>query len=146
MERPSLKQGDSTIALLNVMKFRLKRVSEVIKRELGDLIPKEVTFTAKLVTIQHVDITPDLKQCHVYISAIGTKEEQEAAIATLVGHRKELQSALSRRVVIKYTPHLNFQLDDSIVRGNRVIDILQQIDEIQPPQDEEPDDHEHEQE
>jgi len=124
------------------MKFRIKRVSEVIKRELGDLIPREVTFQAKLVTIQHVDLTPDLKQCHVYISAIGTPEEQHAAIASLVAHRKELQHALSRRVIIKYTPHLNFQLDDSIVRGNRVIDILQQIDTTIPPQDEESDEQE----
>ena len=118
------------------MKFRLKRVSEVIKRELGDIIPRELTFSAKLVTIQHVDLTPDLKQCHVYVSAIGTKEEQYSAIAALVGHRKLLQQALSRRVVIKYTPHLHFELDDSIVRGNRVIDILQQIEPTLPPQDE----------
>jgi len=124
------------------MKFRIKRVSEVIKRELGDIIPKEVTFEAKLVTIQHVDLTPDLKQCHVYISAIGTPEEQHQAIATLVGHRKELQKALSRRVVIKYTPHLNFELDDSIVRGNRVIDILQQIETDLPPLDEDSDEQE----
>jgi len=119
------------------MKFRIKRVSEVIKRELGEIIPKEVSFEAKLVTIQHVDLTPDLKQCHVYVSAIGTKEEQQAAIAALVAHRKELQHALSRRVVIKYTPHLNFQLDDSIVRGNRVIDILQQLETDMPPQQDE---------
>lgn len=124
------------------MNFRIKRVSEVIKRELGDIIPKEVTFTAKLVTVQHVDLTPDLKQCHVYISAIGTKEEQEAAIASLVAHRKELQRALSRRVIIKYTPHLNFRLDESIVRGNRVIDILHQIEETQLPQEDDlPDEH-----
>jgi ribosome-binding factor A len=114
------------------MKFRIKRVSEVIKRELGDIIPKEVKFKAKLVTVQHVDLTPDLKQCHVYVSAIGTKEEQHEAIAALVGHRKELQKALSRRVIIKYTPHLHFELDDSIVRGNRVIDILQQIEPTLP--------------
>jgi ribosome-binding factor A len=119
------------------MKFRIKRVSEVIKRELGDIIPKEVKFKAKLVTVQHVDLTPDLKQCHVYVSAIGTKEEQHEAIAALVGHRKELQKALSRRVIIKYTPHLHFELDDSIVRGNRVIDILQQIEPTLPPMEEE---------
>lgn len=114
------------------MKFRIKRVSEVIKRELGDIIPKEVSFAAKLVTVQHVDLTPDLKNCHVYVSAIGTKEEQQAAIAALVAHRKELQHALSRRVIIKYTPHLHFSLDESIVRGNRVIDILQQLEPTLP--------------
>ena len=55
------------------MKHRLERVKEVIKRELSEIIPREIAFKATLVTVQHVDITPDLKQCHVFVSAIGTE-------------------------------------------------------------------------
>ena len=54
------------------MKHRLERVNEVIRRELGDLINREVTFQAALVTVQQVDITPDLKHAHVFISVMGT--------------------------------------------------------------------------
>jgi len=39
-----------------------------------------------------------------------------------------LQSALAKHVVLKYTPHLVFHLDDSIERGTRVIEIMQAID------------------
>ncbi|PYI77615.1 MAG: ribosome-binding factor A, partial [Verrucomicrobia bacterium] len=38
------------------------------------------------------------------------------------------QSALAKHVTLKYTPHLVFHLDDSIERGTRVIEIMQQID------------------
>ena len=45
-------------------------------------------------------------------------------------NRAALQAELSKHVVLKYTPHLVFHLDDSIERGARVIEILQ---EIEPP-------------
>jgi ribosome-binding factor A len=39
-----------------------------------------------------------------------------------------LQTALAKSVVLKYTPHLLFHLDDSIERGARVFEILHEID------------------
>ena len=116
------------------MKHRLERVNELLKRELGDLLTREVSFEAALVTVQQVDITPDLKHAHVFVSVIGSPEQANAAMAKLHGARKTLQHALSKRVVLKYTPHLHFKLDDSIVRGTRVISILEEID--LPPDDE----------
>ena len=53
------------------MKHRLPRVNELIKRELGELFTRELSFPAKLVTIQEVDVTPDLKHAHVFVSIIG---------------------------------------------------------------------------
>lgn len=111
------------------MKHRLERVKEVIKRELGEIIPREVTFRASLVTVQSVDITPDLKNCFVNVSAIGSAVDQAAAIETLQKHRVMLQHAMSKRVVLKYTPQLHFRLDTSIERGNRIVEILQDLEE-----------------
>lgn len=110
------------------MKHRLERVNEIVKRELSEIIPREVSFTATLVTVQSVDISPDLKNCHVFISAIGTGGEQHEAVKKLEAHRQILQRELSKRVVLKYTPQLHFRMDESIERGARVIDILEKID------------------
>jgi ribosome-binding factor A len=113
------------------MKHRLERVNELIKRELGDLLTREVTFEAALVTVQQVDITPDLKHAHVFISVIGSDVQAKAAMAKLHDRRTHLQHLLSKRVILKFTPHLHFKLDESIERGTRVINILEQI-EIPP--------------
>jgi thiol:disulfide interchange protein len=43
-------------------------------------------------------------------------------------HRGMLQRELAKRVVLKYTPHLNFKLDDSIERGSRVLEIMQDLE------------------
>jgi ribosome-binding factor A len=119
------------------MKHRLERVNELIKRELGELINREVSFEAALVTVQHVDVTPDLKQAHVFVSVIGTEAETKAAMKVLHASRAVLQHLLSKRVVIKYTPHLHFKRDESIERGTRVINILEEI-EIPPDEPEHP--------
>lgn len=110
------------------MKHRLERVNELMRRELGELINREVTFQAALVTVQQVDISADLKSAHVYVSVMGSETQRHEALARLHASRKNLQHLLSKRVVLKFTPHLHFQLDDSIERGNRIINILDQID------------------
>jgi ribosome-binding factor A len=110
------------------MKHRLERVNELIRRELSEMINREVTFQAALVTVQQVDITPDLKHAHVFVSVIGSDVEAKAAMAKLHDSRTTLQHLLSKRVVLKFTPHLHFKLDESIERGTRIINILEQID------------------
>jgi ribosome-binding factor A len=114
------------------MKHRLERVNELIKRELGDLLNREVSFQAALVTVQQVDITPDLKHAHVFISVIGSEEQTKAAMATLHDRRAHLQHLLSKRVILKFTPHLHFKLDESIERGTRIISIMEEIEH--PPE------------
>jgi ribosome-binding factor A len=113
------------------MKHRLERVNELIKRELGDLINREVAFQAALVTLQSVDVTPDLKHAHVFVSVMGSEDQAKAAMAALHDSRTNLQRLLAKRVILKYTPHLHFKLDESIERGTRVISILSEI-EIPP--------------
>ncbi len=109
------------------MKHRLLRVNELLKRELSTILTREMNFDGVLVTLNQVDVTPDLKHAHAYVSILG-KEGQAAAMAKLEENRVILQTALAKSVVLKYTPHLVFHLDDSIERGARVFEILQQIE------------------
>ena len=117
------------------MKHRLERVNEVIRRELGEMLAREIRFESKLATVQQVDITPDLKHAHVYVSFIGSAEEQHRDMALLHGKRSDLQAALSRRVILKYTPHLHFKLDVAAERGSRVLDIMSQLPPPAPDED-----------
>lgn len=109
------------------MKHRLLRVNELLKRELSTIIAREIVFDSALVTINQVDVAPDLKNAHVYVSVLGANAETPA-MAKLEENRTLLQNELSKHVVLKYTPHLIFHLDHSIERGSRVIEILREID------------------
>jgi len=109
------------------MKHRLLRVNELLKRELSSLLVREMNFENVLVTVNQVDVTPDLKSAHVYISVLGSARHDDV-IAELEENRAMLQAELSRHVTLKYTPHLIFHLDDSIERGSRVLEIMKEIE------------------
>jgi ribosome-binding factor A len=109
------------------MKHRMLRVNEVVKRELSGIITREITFEGALVSINHVDVSSDLKSAHVFVSVLGS-ETSESVMKKLEEHRPALQAELARRVTMKFTPHLLFHLDESIARGSRVVEILQEID------------------
>jgi len=109
------------------MKHRLLRVNELLKRELSALIVREMDFGDLLVTLHQVDVTPDLKSAHVYVSVLG-ENGRTNVIAELEEARAMLQHDLSKHVILKYTPHLIFHLDDSIERGSRVLEIMEEIE------------------
>jgi ribosome-binding factor A len=115
------------------MKHRQLRLNELVKRELSGIVARELNFEGALVSINDVDVTADMRIAHVFVSVLGSSQ-RENVMNKLEENRPALQAALSRKVVLKYTPHLVFHLDKSIERGARVIEIIQ---EIETPQDKE---------
>ena len=109
------------------MKHRQLRVNELVKRELSGIIAREINFDPVLVSINAVDVSPDLKSAHVFVSTLGA-DNKDSVIDKLEACRPALQAELSRQVVLKYTPHLIFHLDESIKRGARVLEILNDLD------------------
>ena len=108
-------------------KHRLLRVNELVRRQLSMIITRDMRFDDVLVTVNQVDVTPDLKNAHVFVSVLG-KGSAKGVIAQLDANRVILQAEMAKDVVLKYTPHLTFHLDDSIERGDRVFKILREIE------------------
>ena len=108
------------------MKHRQLRLNELVKRELSSTIAREINFEGALVSINAVDVSPDLKSAHVFVSILPANIGGNV-INKLEAHRPALQAELSRHVVLKYTPHLIFHQDESIKRGARVLEILDDI-------------------
>jgi ribosome-binding factor A len=118
------------------MNLRHERVRELLKREVGEVIRREIPLNeAGLLTVNEVGVASDLKSATVFVGVIGTPEQRKKAAALLEKEGKRLQSLVGRAVVLKYTPHLKFVIDQSIERGNRVLEILEEI-EKDSPQDE----------
>jgi ribosome-binding factor A len=109
--------------------LRMQRVRELLKREIGEAIRREFPVEeAGLITVNDVDVAGDLHSALVFISILGTAEQQKRGFHLLVRHRKRIQGLVARNVILKYTPTLKFLMDDSVVRGNRVLQIIEELD------------------
>jgi ribosome-binding factor A len=108
---------------------RLQRVRELLKREIGEVIRREIPVTeAGLVSVNDVDPAGDLKSATVFVSILGNADQQKRGLAMLTQHRARIQGLVARAVVLKYTPTLRFVMDDSVIRGNRVLEIIEELE------------------
>jgi ribosome-binding factor A len=116
--------------------LRLQRVRELLKREIGEAIRREFLVSeAGLITVNDVDVKGDLKSATVFISILGTPDQQKRGFQMLNERRIRIQGLVCRAVVLKNTPTLKFIFDDSIVRGNRVLQIMGELEKSAPADD-----------
>ncbi|MDB6025239.1 MAG: RbfA [Verrucomicrobiales bacterium] len=117
------------------MSLRLERVRELLKRELGEIIRRELPVNeAGLISVNDVAVSKDLQSATVFVGLFGKDDQKKRALTLLDNNRKRIQGLVGKSVVLKYTPQLRFVVDESIERGNRVLKIL---DEIEKPTNEE---------
>ena len=113
--------------------LRHERVRELLKREIGEVLRRELPLSeAGLVTVNEVGVANDLKSATVFVGVIGTADQRKRAAALLEKESKRIQGLVARTVVLKYTPHLKFVLDEAIERGNRVLQIIDELDRSSP--------------
>ena len=109
--------------------LRLQRVRELLKREIGEAIRREFHVSeCGLISVNDVDVAGDLKSATVFISILGNADQQKRGFHMLTDQRVRLQNLVGRSVVLKYTPTLKFVFDDSIARGNRVLQIIEELE------------------
>jgi len=120
------------------MKYeRMDRVNERTRRALADIFEEEITpRVAALVTVTRASVAPDLRTGKVFVSVYGDDVQRREVMAVIAKRRAVLQSALGRRVRLKYTPVLDFVPDTSFGDADRVISLL---DELAPDGGEAPD-------
>jgi ribosome-binding factor A len=113
--------------------LRHERVRELLKREIGEAIRREFHVNdVGLITVNDVNVGGDLKSAVVFISILGNADQQKRGLQLLNEHRIRIQGLVGRSVVLKFTPTLKFVVDDSIVRGNRVLQIIEEIEKTLP--------------
>jgi ribosome-binding factor A len=112
------------------MSLRLQRVRELLKREIGEVIRRQLPVNeVGLINVNDVDVASNLHNATVYIGVLGGVEQKKRAMEALDQNRKRIQGYLGKAVVLKYTPHLRFVLDESVERGNRILRILDELEQ-----------------
>ena len=112
---------------------RIVRINELLKRVLADLVETLALNEENgcIISITRVDCASNLKSAGVYVSILGAKsdEEEQRIIRRLIERKSEIQSLMSKEVILKYTPVLHFVLDHSVADGDRVLDLLRHMED-----------------
>lgn len=122
------------------MTHRIERVQELIRRELGPILDRNFRFPGCIATIHEVSLTPDLKQCFVYVGILGKTDHPELIVKRLNDAHGVIQRDLYKRVTLKNSPSLIFKHDTSVERGVRIVSLIEDLPEPLPdePVEEEP--------
>lgn len=106
---------------------RVARLNEQLRRELTELIQEEVRDPrASGAIIMGVDVTSDLSYARVYVTAPGDETARHHVLEGLQAAASFLRGELSRRLHIRRSPELRFELDRSLDRARRIEDLLQE--------------------
>ncbi|MDA0342673.1 MAG: 30S ribosome-binding factor RbfA [Verrucomicrobia bacterium] len=118
------------------MSLRLARVNELVKREIGKYLSTRYGSETVRWTITSVDVSADLRNATVAYSVVGDEVCARQAVQFFRKHAGEIRGVVSKHVVLKYSPKLQFIRDLGIERGNRVMEILDNLEDPSIPSSE----------
>ncbi len=108
---------------------RQEKLGELMTAELSDLIrtrlkDPRIGFTS----ITRVEVSADLRHAKVFVSVMGSPQEQAESIKGLKHAAGFLRHEMAGRMTIRYMPELVFKLDTSIKEGARILELIQQVE------------------
>lgn len=108
------------------MSRRTERVNEVLREEISELLRTDLRDPriGGMVTVTHVDVSPDLRHAIAYVSVLGTEEERASTLKALDHARPFLRRELSRRLTLRYTPDVTFTSDTSMAEAQEMTDLM----------------------
>jgi ribosome-binding factor A len=107
------------------MADRMRRVNEAVREVVSARLAEGVKDPRiGFVTVTSVDTSTDLRQARVYVSVLGSDEERAETLAGLQSAHGLFQQTVASELRMKRTPTLQFVFDESIDRGMRITELL----------------------
>ena len=109
---------------------RQQRVAEEVRHELSQLIEHEIDDPRlELISVTDATISPDLREANVYVSSLQGEAARAEVLAGLEAARGFLRHGLAERLKLRLVPDLHFHWDKSLETGDRISQLIDQIEE-----------------
>jgi ribosome-binding factor A len=110
------------------MTQRTDRIDELLRQEISQALEREVTDPRiGFVTVTDVETSPDLSRARVWVSVIGSEEKRKETLTALRRAMPFIRHGLGSKIRLRRIPELDVRLDDSIERGSRVLQIINEL-------------------
>ena len=110
---------------------RKSRLEQDIKRYLSQIIHISIRDPRldHNLTITDVKITEDMKYAKISVSSLGDENKRKESVDILSNAKGYIRKELSSKLITRFTPELNFFLDDSVENSIRINKLLRNIQE-----------------
>lgn len=109
---------------------RAKKMAEAIKEEVSEIITAKVKDPrVAFTTVTSVEASKDLRYCTIHVSILGSEQEQQETMKTLVNASGFIRSELGTRVRIRHVPELRFVQDKAMEHHAHINNLIRQIKE-----------------
>ena len=115
-----------------MLNLRHMRVRELLKRELNEIFRRHFPVDLGMISVSEVGVSNDLHTATVFVSSIGDEKAQHKAFRAVRKSAGKIQNELGQAVVLRYTPRLKFVMDEARNRGDRVLQILDELEQNSP--------------
>lgn len=116
------------------MTQRTERVDELLRQEISQILSREIADPEiGFATVTEVETAPDLRHARVWFSVIGQKAERDQTVRALERAMVYVRRQLGTRLRLRRIPELHVRLDDSVERGTRVLQLLNELEEGRTP-------------
>jgi len=115
-----------------VNSHRQEKLGELIAVELSDLMRTRLKDPrVGFASITHVEVSGDFRHAKIFVSVMGSPEDQVATMKGLKHASGYLRHELAERITLRYMPELVFKLDTSIAEGAKVLELIRQNEQEQ---------------
>ncbi len=117
------------------MTHRIQRINTLLRHEISELLQRQVKDPrlGTFIVVTEVSTSPDLKYAKIFISHIASEEEKQETLGVLAAAASFFRRELAKRLDLPRIPELSFQWDDSIERGNRLLQLIDKVSKESTP-------------
>lgn len=110
------------------MSVRMEKVASLIKHEVSTIIQRNFSDPGYgFITVTDVKVSADLKIAKVYVSVLGNAQIKEKTLHMLESNKGEIRMLMGSHIRLKFTPSLQFYIDDTLDRVETINNLIKQI-------------------
>jgi ribosome-binding factor A len=109
------------------MSTRTIRVNELVQREINDILRQRYQTEALAITITEVRVSPDLRDGRVFAAILGDGATVRKKFRWLRSRAPAIREELGRRIVLKFLPKFEYQLDVTTAKAARLMQLLDEV-------------------
>lgn len=106
------------------------KVAEAVKREMGDLLLKDLKDSrvkGHLTSVTEVEVTNDLRHVTIFISVMGNDVDKSEVMKGIESAKGFIRSEIGKRINLRFVPDIHLKLDESLEKADKILSLMNKI-------------------